>query len=56
MVTKNHGFDRYEIYAFSRARTILALAAFPVRRFYQQRFRRDSIAKMESVVGPQHAD
>jgi hypothetical protein len=44
-----HG--RYEIYAISRPATLLALASYPLARYYQTRFRRESMAAVASAVG-----
>lgn len=44
---------RYEIYAFSRAKTALAIVAHPVRRFFQFQFRKDSIRKLKAHVQQQ---
>lgn len=37
---------RYEVYAFSRPDTLLACATYPLARFFQRKFRRDSAAAM----------
>ena len=44
-----HG--RYEIYAISRPATLLALASYPLARYYQARFRRESMAAVAAAVG-----
>ena len=41
---------RYEIYAFSKAQTALAFAAYPFRRHYQHKFRRDSARHVKDAV------
>ncbi|BDA46429.1 probable UPF0548 protein At2g17695 [Coccomyxa sp. Obi] len=40
----------YEIYAVSRPATILALASYPLTRYYQRRFRQESIAAVCDAV------
>lgn len=41
---------RYEIYAISRPATLLALASYPLTRYYQRRFRQESIAAVRDAV------
>ncbi len=41
---------RYEIYAISRPATLLALASYPLTRYYQRRFREESIAAVRDAV------
>ncbi len=41
---------RYEIYAISRPATLLALASYPLTRYYQRRFRQESIAALRDAV------
>ena len=38
------------MYAFSRADTLLARATYPLARFFQKKFRRDSAAAMALAV------
>ncbi|EIE23935.1 hypothetical protein COCSUDRAFT_32909 [Coccomyxa subellipsoidea C-169] len=40
----------YEIYAISRPATLLALASYPLTRYYQQRFRRESMAAVQRAA------
>jgi len=44
---------RYEVYAFSKAQTLLAVGAYPVRRFFQHKFRRDSARCIAATVQQQ---
>lgn len=41
---------RYEIYAISRPATLLALASYPLTRYYQGRFRRESMAAVRDAT------
>ena len=41
---------RYEMYAFSRPDTMLARATYPLARFFQRKFRRDSAAAIAAAV------
>lgn len=41
----------YEILAVSRPATLLAIASYPLARFYQSKFRRDSTAAVQAAVG-----
>jgi len=43
----------YEVYAFSKAQTLLAVGAYPVRRFFQHKFRRDSARCIAATVQKQ---
>lgn len=40
----------YEVYAFSKAQTLLAVGAYPLRRFFQHKFRRDSARCIAATV------
>ncbi|CAL8462562.1 g2095 [Coccomyxa elongata] len=40
----------YEIYAISRPATLLALTSYPLARYYQRRFRQESIAAVRDAV------
>ena len=41
---------RYEMYAFNRPDTLLARATYPLARFFQRKFRRDSAAAIAAAV------
>lgn len=41
---------RYEVYAYSKPDSLLAWVAYPLCRYYQQKFRRDSASKMIEVL------
>lgn len=45
---------RYEIFAISKPATLLALASYPLTRYYQRRFRRESLSAVSAAAGASH--
>jgi hypothetical protein len=41
---------RYEVYTISRPATLLAFASYPLTRYYQRKFRKESAAAVRDAV------